>query len=54
MSKGATSLHANVPGFAGRKVLILKNMRHAERVIKTAIACAERSGSDAALQACAK
>lgn len=41
-------------GFAGRKALVLKNMRHAERVIKDTIACAEKAKTDRALKACAE
>lgn len=41
-------------GFAGRKTLVLKNMRHAEGVIRKAIACAEKARNDDALTRCAK
>lgn len=55
---GAASPSAQAPsssqGFAGRKSLVLKNMRHAEGVIRKAISCAEKARNDDALTRCAK
>lgn len=52
-AKTSAQAPARGTGFAGRKAMVLKNMRNAEGVIKKTIACAEKARNDEALRACA-